>query len=83
MYTSPADDYSSTYSCSSTGDSGFSDSRAFRKDPPATNLCQQAKTSQPEQVADPDSMYASLIKSQVNSADYYESLKRENIPGIK
>ena len=81
--TSSTDDYLSTYSCSSTGDSGFSDSWAFRKDSPATKLCQQAKISQPEHVTDPDSMYASLIKCQVNSTDYYMSLKRENIPGTK
>ena len=79
------DDYSSSYSCSSTGDSGFSDSLAFRKAPPAPNMCQQPITSQPEHVllTDPDSTYASLMKSQVNSADYYKSLKRENIPGNK
>ena len=77
---SSADDYSSTYSYSSTGDSGFSDSLAFRKDPPAPNLCQQPH---PKDVTDPDSTYASLIKTQVKSADYYKSLNRENIPGTK
>ena len=81
--TSSTNDYLSTYSCSSTGDSGFSDSRAFRKDHPAMKLCQQANISQPEDVTDPDSTYASLIKAKVNSADYYKSLKRENIPGTK
>ena len=77
---SSRDDYTTTYSCS-TGDSGFSDSEAFRKDPPPT-LCQQAP-SQPEHATDSDTPYAAIIKGQVQAAGYYKSLTRENIPGTK
>ena len=74
------DDYSNTYSY--TGDSGFSDSRAFMKDPPP-NLCKQAPATQSEDTPDSDSAYAQLNMAGVHTADYYKSLKRDNIQGTK
>ena len=73
-------DYSDTLT--STGDSGFSDSREFRKDP--LPVMTQKVPAQHELLTDPDSEYAALIKSDVQPPGYYKSTtKRENIPGTK
>ena len=78
MDASPADDFSSsTYSY--TGDSGFSDSRAFlqKESPPSSPQHTSA-----ECVLDSGASYASLISSDVRNNEYYKSLNRECIPGM-
>ena len=79
---SPTDDYScSTYSY--TGDSGFSDSRAFlqKKSPPSSPQHTSAGTER-DIVLDSGASYASLIPSDVRNNEYYKSLNRECIPGM-
>ena len=78
---SSPDDYSCS-TCSYTGDSGFSDSRAYLKEL-APSSCQQAH-SQSERSSDIDSSapYALLTTTNVHTAGYYKSLNPDSrIPG--
>ena len=73
---SSTDEYCSTYS--STGDSGFSDSRAFLRELPP-----QQRSAQIEHVLDSGASYTPLITAGMHGAKYYKSLNQENrIPGI-
>ena len=72
------DDYSSTYSY--TGDSGFSDSRAFLKnDSPPTSP--QHTPAQMEHIIGSGASYTPLIAADVCTAEYYKSVNRETIAG--
>lgn len=73
---SVTDDYSSTFSCTGSGDSGFSDSRAFLKVSPLSLSHQEPKCA-----SDSASAYVPLNKPEVHS-NYYKLLNRDNIPGI-
>ena len=78
---SSTDDYSYS-TCSYTGDSGFSDSRAYLKESPPSSP--QHTYYQGEQGSDIDSNmpYTSLITADVHTARYYKSLNSESrIPG--
>ena len=74
--TPPTDD--SAYSC--TGDSGFSDSRAFLKElsPPSSP---QHTSTQIECALGSGVSYTPLITADVRGAEYYKTLNRESIQG--
>ena len=64
-----------------TGDSGFSDSRAFLKDPPPNLFKPAVAQSKFAPDSCSESAYAQLNIAGMRTADYYKSLKRENIEG--
>ena len=75
---SPTDDYScGTYSY--TGDSGFSDSRAFLKESPPSSP--QHSPSQRKHGSDLSAPYTPLITADVRIAGYYKTLNRESVEG--
>ena len=70
----------------STGDSGFSDSKEFLKEStPLSSPGDSAATARADQVSATDSTYAPLIKSEVKGAEYYKTLqsKRDAVPGTQ
>ena len=75
------DDASTVDDYSHTGDSGFSDSRMFLKEPPPTSHQQVPAQTDHEHMLDLDTSYTSLLTTDMHTAEYYKSLNRERIPG--
>ena len=80
-FESPMDDSSSTFT--DHDDSGFADSRDFRKeDPPAPVMPHQNVLAQQTSL-DSGATYAALIQENVQPpGPYMSAKKRDNIPGI-
>ena len=77
-----ADDSASTNECS-TGDSGFADSRKYRKEDPPAPVMPHQKVPAQQTSLDSGATYARLIQADVQPLGPYMSVKnRDNIPGI-
>lgn len=75
---SPTDDSCSTCSC--TGDSGFSDSREFLKEPPPSSP-QHTPPAQREHGSNLRAPYTPLIAADVRIPGYYTTLNRDGVEG--
>ena len=77
-----ADNSELTNECS-TGDSGFADSREYRKEEPPTPVMPHQKVPAQQTSLDSGATYARLIQADVQPPGYYMSVKKkDNIPGI-
>ena len=77
-----ADDSALTNECS-TGDSGFADSRQYRKEEPSAPVMPHQNVPAQQTSLDSDAAYVRLIQADVQPPGYYKSAQmRDNVPGI-